>query len=95
VIVIVMDVGFPSRVFLAKTMTAVERNKSHQFKYRSGTPHSTSASWSADAQTAAVVHTPNVLINSNELRTAGFKLKEVLPPSLEAVARVWTRGSGL
>jgi len=32
-----------------------------------------------------------MLINSSELRAAGFKLKEVLPPSLEAAARVRTR----
>ena len=36
-----------------------------------------------------------VLINSSELRAAGFKLKEVLPPALEAAARVRTRGAGL
>jgi hypothetical protein len=28
-----------------------------------------------------------MLINSSELRAAGFKLKEVLPPALEAAAR--------
>ena len=31
-----------------------------------------------------------MLINSSELRAAGFKLKEVLPPALEAAARVRT-----
>jgi hypothetical protein len=36
-----------------------------------------------------------MLINSNELRAAGFKLKEVLPPGREAAARVRTRGAGL
>jgi hypothetical protein len=36
-----------------------------------------------------------MLINSSELRAAGFKLKEVLPPSLEAAACVRTRGAGL
>ena len=36
-----------------------------------------------------------MLINSSELRAAGFKLKEVLPPALEAAARVRTRGAGL
>ncbi len=36
-----------------------------------------------------------MLINSSELRAAGFKLKEVLPPALEAAVRVRTRGSGL
>jgi hypothetical protein len=35
-----------------------------------------------------------MLINSSELRAAGFKLKEVLPPALEAAARVRTRRSG-
>ena len=32
-----------------------------------------------------------MLINSSELRAAGFKLKEVLPPSLEAAVRVHAR----
>jgi hypothetical protein len=36
-----------------------------------------------------------MLINSSELRDAGFKLKEVLPPTLETADRVWTRGAGL
>jgi hypothetical protein len=38
-----------------------------------------------------------MLINSSELRAAGFKLKEVLPPALEAAARggMRTRGAGL
>ncbi len=41
-----------------------------------------------------------MLINSSELRAAGFKLREVLlllPPALETVARggLRTRGSGL
>ena len=38
-----------------------------------------------------------MLINSSELRAAGFKLKEVLPHSLEAAARgdMRTRGAGL
>ena len=36
-----------------------------------------------------------MLINSSELRAAGFKLKEVLPPALEAAVRVRTRGAGL
>ncbi len=49
--------------------------------------------WTPDVDTSR----PPVamLINSTELRAAGFKLKEVLPPSLEAVARVRTRGAGL
>jgi hypothetical protein len=29
-----------------------------------------------------------MLINSSELRSVGFKLKEVLPPALEAAARI-------
>jgi hypothetical protein len=38
-----------------------------------------------------------MLINSNEFRAAGFKLKEVIPPALEPVARGDFRkqGSGL
>ena len=49
--------------------------------------------WTPDVDTSR----PPVamLINSSELRAAGFKLKEVLPPALEAAARVRTRGSGL
>jgi hypothetical protein len=37
------------------------------------------------------------MIKSSELRAAGFKLKEVIPPALEPVARGgWrTRGAGL
>jgi hypothetical protein len=33
--------------------------------------------------------------NSSELRAAGFKLKEVLPPALEESVRVYTSGEGL
>jgi hypothetical protein len=36
-----------------------------------------------------------MLINSSELRAAGFKLKEVFPPALETTTRVHTRGAGL
>jgi hypothetical protein len=38
-----------------------------------------------------------LLINSRELRSAGFKLKEVFPPALEATTRadLRTRGAGL
>ena len=38
-----------------------------------------------------------MIINSSELRAAGFKLKEVLPPQLESAARggMRTRGAGL
>jgi hypothetical protein len=47
--------------------------------------------WTPDVDTSR----PPVamLINSNELRAAGFKLKEVLSPALEAAARVCTRGA--
>jgi hypothetical protein len=39
----------------------------------------------------------SILINSSEFRAAGFKLKEVFPPTLEATARggLHTRGAGL
>ena len=51
--------------------------------------------WTPDVDTSQ----PPVamLINSSELRAAGFKLKEVLPPALEAAARggFQTRGEGL
>ena len=51
--------------------------------------------WTPDVDTSR----PPVamLINSSELRAAGFKLKEVLPPALEAAARggMRTRGVGL
>ena len=36
-----------------------------------------------------------MMVNSSELRAAGFKLKEVLPPELEQAARTRTRGAGL
>ena len=38
-----------------------------------------------------------MIINSSELRAAGFKLRELLPPELEAAARgsARTRGAGL
>ena len=49
--------------------------------------------WTPDVDTSR----PPVamLSNSSELRAAGFKLKEVLPPALEAAARVRTRGAEL
>ena len=51
--------------------------------------------WTPDVDTSrsSVV----ILINSSELCAAGFKLKEVLPPALEAAARggLRTRGAGL
>jgi hypothetical protein len=37
----------------------------------------------------------SMLINSSEFRSAGFKLKEVLPPALEAAAHVRTRERSL
>ncbi len=52
--------------------------------------------WTPDVDTSRPPVT--MLINSSELRAAGFKLKvvfEVLPPALEAAARVRTRGAGL
>ena len=47
----------------------------------------------ADAEQPPVA----MLVNSSEVRAAGFKLKEVLPPQLEAAARGGrrTRGAGL
>jgi len=38
-----------------------------------------------------------MIINSSELRGAGFNLQEVIPPALEAAARSGrrTRGAGL
>jgi hypothetical protein len=38
-----------------------------------------------------------MLINSSELRAAGFNLKEVIPPTLEGAARggLLRRGAGL
>ena len=51
--------------------------------------------WTPDVDTS---RPPVVmLINSNELRTTGFKFKEVLSPSLEEAARgvMRTRGAGL
>ena len=39
----------------------------------------------------------SMIINSSELRAAGFSLRELLPPELEAAARggMRTRGAGL
>ena len=37
--------------------------------------------WTQDVDTSRTPVT--MIINSSELRTAGFKLKEVIPPSLE------------
>ncbi len=49
--------------------------------------------WTPDVDTSRTPVT--MLIISNELRAAGFKRKEVFPPSLEATVRVHTRGKGL
>jgi hypothetical protein len=49
--------------------------------------------WTPDVDTSRPP--VSMLINSSELRSAGFKFKEVLPPALEAVAHVLTRGAGL
>ena len=51
--------------------------------------------WTPDVDTSRLSVT--VLINLSELRAAGFKFKEVLPPTLETDARggMHTRGSGL
>jgi hypothetical protein len=49
--------------------------------------------WTPDVDTSRPPVT--MLINSSELCAAGFKLKEVLPPTLETAARVRTRGAGL
>ena len=51
--------------------------------------------WTPDVDTS---RSPvSMLINSSDLRAAGFKLKEVIPPALEAAERggLWTRGVGL
>ena len=51
--------------------------------------------WTPDVDTSRPP--VGMMINSSELRSAGFKLKEVLPPALEAVVRggMPTRGAGL
>jgi hypothetical protein len=49
--------------------------------------------WTPDVDTSR--SSVAMLINSSELCVAGFKLKEVLPPTLEAAAHVRTRGAGL
>ena len=51
--------------------------------------------WTPDVDTSRPP--VSMLINSSELRAAGFKLKEVLPPALEAATRggMRTRGAGL
>ena len=51
--------------------------------------------WTPDVDTSRPPVT--MLINSSELRTTGFKLKEVLSPTIESAARggIHTRGAGL
>ena len=51
--------------------------------------------WTPDVDTSRPPVT--MLINSSDLRAAGFKLKEVIPPALEAAERggLRTRGVGL
>jgi hypothetical protein len=45
--------------------------------------------WTPDVDTSRPP--VSMMINSNELRAAGFNLKEVFPPALETVARVHAR----
>ena len=51
--------------------------------------------WTPDVDTSR--STVAMIVNSSELRAAGFNLKEVLRPALEATARggLRTRGAGL
>ena len=51
--------------------------------------------WTPDVDTSRPP--VDILINSGELRVAGFKMKEILPPTLETTARggLRTRGEGL
>ena len=51
--------------------------------------------WTPDVDTSRPPVT--MLINSSELRVAGFKLKEVMSPALEAATRggMRSRGAGL
>ena len=55
--------------------------------------------WDPTTSTDADANQPPVemILNSSELRAAGFKLKDLLPPELEASARAGkrTRGAGL
>ncbi len=51
--------------------------------------------WTPDVDTS---RSPvSMMINSSELHATGFKVKELCPPTLEAVVRcgLWTRGTGL
>ena len=51
--------------------------------------------WTPDVDTSRT--SVSMLMNSNELRAVGFKLKEVIPPALEPAARggLRTQGAGL
>ena len=53
--------------------------------------------WDEAMEKAPDAPTLGTILNSSELRAAGFKLEERLPPELEAVARTGrrTRGAGL
>ena len=53
--------------------------------------------WDETMEKAPGAPTVGMIVNSSELRAAGFKLQELLPPQLEAVARKGkrTRGAGL
>ena len=53
--------------------------------------------WDETMEKAPDAPTAGMIVNSSELRAAGFKLQERLPPQLEAVARTGkrTRGAGL
>ena len=72
--------------YTASTMT---RPGSHLLSGTRPRPRSTDA----DANQPPV----EMILNSSELRAAGFKLKDLLPPELEASARAGkrTRGAGL
>ena len=53
--------------------------------------------WDETMEKAPDAPTVGMIVNSSELRVAGFKLQELLPPELESVARkgMKTRGAGL
>lgn len=53
--------------------------------------------WDETMEKAPDAPTIGMIVNSSELRAAGFKLQELLPLELEAVARkgMMTRGAGL
>ena len=53
--------------------------------------------WDETMEKAPDAPTAGMIVNSSELRAAGFKLQEQLPPELEAVARMGgrKRGAGL